>query len=66
MLKGRRFNRTKSFEQRLSDEAAKLRGQAKDIAPGMDRERLIRMARQAESASNVSQWLRPRGLQAPK
>ena len=62
----RRFKQTESFEQRLSQQAAKLRKQAQDTAPGMAREQLIRMARQAETASHMSEWLRSPGLQPPR
>jgi hypothetical protein len=53
-------------KQRLSDEAAKLRNEALDTPPGVERERLIRRAQNAESASQVSGWLNSRGLQPPK
>jgi hypothetical protein len=65
MLKRRRFNQTETLEQRLSQEAARLRDQARHSAPG-DREQLIRRARQAEAASHMSEWLRSPGLQPPK
>jgi hypothetical protein len=38
-------------KQRLSEEAAKLRNEALDIPPGVERDRLIRRAQNAESAS---------------
>jgi hypothetical protein len=53
-------------KQRLSDEAAKFRNEALDKPPGVERERLIRRAQNAESASQVSGWLSSRGLQPPK
>jgi hypothetical protein len=61
----RRFKQTVPFEQRLIEEAAKLRKQAHDTAPGVERERLIRLARQAETASGISELLRSPGLQPP-
>jgi hypothetical protein len=53
-------------KQRLSEEAAKLRNEALDIPPGVERDRLIRRAQNAESASQVKGWLNSRGLQPPK
>ena len=62
----RRFKQTETLEQRLSSTAARLREEAKRAPPGMDKEQLIRRARQAESASHMSQWLRSPELQPPK
>ena len=62
----RRFMQTQPLEQRLSEEAANLRKQAQGTPPGIERERLIRRARQAETASHMTEWLSSRGLQAPK
>jgi hypothetical protein len=36
------------------------------MQPGIERERLIRRARQAEVGAQMSQWLSSPGLQAPK
>jgi hypothetical protein len=66
MSQRRRFEQTQSFEQRLSEEAAKLRKEAQDTPPGIERERLVRRARQAETASHVNGWLTSPGLQPPK
>jgi hypothetical protein len=64
----RRFKQTQTqpLEQRLSEEAANLRKQAQGTPPGIERERLIRRARLAETASHMTEWLSSRGLQAPK
>ena len=53
-------------KQRLSEEAAKLRNEALGTPPGVERERLIRRAQDAESASQLNGWLNSRGLQPPK
>ena len=50
---------------RLVDEAERLRKQARGTPPGIERERLIRRARQIETASHVSEWLSSPGLRAP-
>jgi hypothetical protein len=62
----RRFMQTQPLEQRLSEEAANLRKLAQGTPPGIERERLIRRARLAETASHMNEWLSSRGLQAPK
>jgi predicted trehalose synthase len=62
----RRFKQTESLEQRLTEEAAKLRKEAQGTPPGVERERLIKRARQAETASHLSEWLTSPGLQPPK
>jgi len=62
----RRFKQTQSLEQRLSDQASKLRKEAQGTPPGIEREQLIERARQAETASHMNEWLSSRGLQPPK
>jgi len=62
----RRFKQTVSLEERLSEEAKRLREEAKLLPPGAVRESLLRRARQAETGSNMSEWLRSPGLQSPK
>ena len=65
-MQGRRFSqKIDSLEDRLAEEAAKLRKEAQGTPPGIDRERLMRRARQAETGSHLSEWLRTRGLQPP-
>ena len=55
-----------SDKQRLAEQAAKLRKEAQGTPPGIERERLIRRARQAESALQVNGWLNSRDLRPPK
>ena len=62
----RRFKQTQSLEERLVGEATRWREQAKSLPPGTDRETLIRKAREAETASRMSEWLESPGLQATK
>ena len=59
-------NRRRSVEQCLADESIRLRDEARAMPPGVARDRLIRMARQAETASRVNAWLASPGLRAPK
>jgi hypothetical protein len=66
MQKRRRFKQTETLEQRLTEEAAKLRKEAQGTPPGLERELLIKRARQTETASHLSEWLTSPGLQPPK
>ena len=52
-------------EQRFAAEAKRLRQEAKGTPPGVAREALLRKARQAETGSQISEWLRSSGLQPP-
>ena len=65
-MQRRRFNQTQSLEVRLANEATKLRKEASGTPHGIDRERLIRRARQAETGSHLSAWLSSPGLQPPR
>ncbi|MCS3497595.1 hypothetical protein M2232_004407 [Bradyrhizobium japonicum] len=55
-----------SLEERLAAEAERLSEQAKKLPRGPERETLIRRARQAETGSHISEWLKSPGLQPPK
>ena len=65
-MQRRQFKHTVSLEERLTQEAARLRQEAKGTPPGIERERMIRRARQAETASHMTEWLSSPGLQRPK
>lgn len=65
-MQRRRFKQTTSLEERLAEQAQRLRLEAKLLPPGIERERAIRKARQAETGSHVSEWLTSPGLRAPK
>jgi hypothetical protein len=62
----RRFKQTVSLEERHSQEAKRLREEAKLLPPGTVREALSRKARQAETGSHMSEWLRSPELQPAK
>ena len=62
----RRVKQTQTLKSRLSAEAARLREEAKKLPHGIQREELLRKARQAETASHMSEWLTSPGLQPPK
>jgi len=43
-----------------------LREEARRTQPGLEREALLRKARQAETAAHMEEWLRSPGLSPPK
>jgi hypothetical protein len=56
-----------TFEERLAEEAKKCKEAAEREPPGSTSQQvLLRRARQAETASHISDWLRSPGLQSPK
>jgi hypothetical protein len=65
-MKRRRFKQTLSLEERLAEEGKRLREEAKLLQPGAAREALVRRARQAETGSHMSEWLRSPGLRPPE
>lgn len=65
MLKRRRIKQTRSLVERLADDAARLRDEARALAPGRRREMLLRRARQDETAMQIDAWLHSPGLRAP-
>ena len=62
----RRFEQIRPLDQRLEEEAKRLRKEAQGTPPGDEREKLIRRARQAETALRIEEWLRSPGLRSPK
>ena len=65
-MERRRFKQETSLDQRLEDHAKRLRKEAQGTPAGIKRDDLIRRARQAETASRLSEWLSSPGLQSPK
>jgi hypothetical protein len=66
-MKRRRVKHQASFEERLATEARRLRELAKGLQPGsIEREQLIRKARQADTAVHMNEWLSSPGLTSPK
>jgi len=64
-MQRRRFKQIDPLEKRLSEEVQRLRKQAQGTPPGIERERLLRRARQAETASHIGEWLNSPGLKSP-
>ena len=65
-MRRRRFEQIQSLEIRLAEESKRLREEAKLLPPGAVREELLRRARQAETGSHMSAWLRSPGLRPPE
>ncbi|MBR1120298.1 hypothetical protein JQ628_02135 [Bradyrhizobium lablabi] len=66
VTKRRRIRQTDILETRLAEEARRLREQARLLPPGLQREGLLRKARQADVGAHISEWLRSPGLKSPQ
>jgi hypothetical protein len=62
----RRFTQTITLEERLADEAKRLRDEAKKLPPGPEQAELLRKARENEMVAEVAGWITSPGLQPPK
>ena len=62
----RRIKHTASFAERLASEAEQFRKAAAAAEPGLERELLLKRARQAETAAHMNEWLSSPGLRSPK
>ena len=65
-MQRRRFKENAPLNQRLTEQAERLRKEAQGTPPGATRDQLIRQARQAETASHMQEWLSSPGLQPPR
>ncbi|WP_426435433.1 hypothetical protein [Bradyrhizobium genosp. P] len=54
-----------SLEEKLAIEAQEQRERAKNMPPCVERDALIRRARQNEAAAHMADWLTSHGLQSP-
>jgi hypothetical protein len=66
MQQRRRFTQIHNLEDRLGEEAKRLREEAEMLPPGPVRDAALRRARQAETGSHMSEWLRSPGLRSPE
>lgn len=62
----RRFKQTTILEERLAEEARRLREEAELLPHGPVRDAALRRARDAEAGAHINHWLRSHGLQPPK
>jgi hypothetical protein len=65
-MRRQRIDHASSLQERLADQAQRFREQAKTLPPGPERDELIRKARQAETASHLSEWVASPGLRPPE
>nr|WP_128970774.1 hypothetical protein [Bradyrhizobium tropiciagri] len=56
--KRRRVKQTNSLEERLLERARQLHQQAAALSPGIEKEALLKLARQAEAGASMTEWLR--------
>jgi hypothetical protein len=66
MQKRRRFKQTALLRDRLVSYAKSSREKAQQLAPGTERDALLRKASQADTASHLDEWVNSSGLQPPK
>jgi uncharacterized membrane-anchored protein YhcB (DUF1043 family) len=64
-MQRRHFKHTATLKDRLAQAAQEARQHAKTLAPGKDRDDLLRFARQSDTASHIDEWLSSPGLRAP-
>ena len=55
----RRVKHADSLEARLLERAKQLREQAAAAVPGIEKDALLKLARQAEAGASMTEWLRP-------
>jgi hypothetical protein len=60
------FKQTKSLHDRLRIFADDVRARAAKLPPGVERDALLKKARQADTASHLDEWVNSTGLQLPK
>jgi hypothetical protein len=65
-MQGRRTKHSKTFEDRLAEQAQTDRQRAQMMPPGPERDALMRKARQYETAAHLNEWIFSPGLQPPK
>ena len=66
MQQRRRFKQTVSLQDRISSFSETALKVAALLPPGAERDVLLRKARQADTAANLTDWVNSPGLQPPK
>jgi hypothetical protein len=61
----RRFKQSTSLQDRLASFARQIEDEASKCPPGPDREKLLKKARQAETAARLDGWVTASDGQAP-
>ena len=65
-MQRRRFKQIAPLDQRMTEHAERLRKEAQGTPPGIQRDKLIRRARLAETAAHMQKWLTSPGLRSPQ
>ena len=66
MLARRHFKQAVSLKDRLASFAQDVRKKADLLPAGRQREDMLKMARQADTAAHLEDWANSPGLQSPK
>jgi hypothetical protein len=61
-MQRRRFNQTTTLDQRLEEQAERLRKKLRASRPSLKRDIMIRKARHAETGARIQDWLKSTGL----
>nr|WP_239624652.1 hypothetical protein [Bradyrhizobium sp. I71] len=61
-----RSKQTRSLEERMAEQAARLKDQASQLPAGAEREAMLKRARIAETGAHLSDWITSPGLRPPK
>ncbi|QFI71368.1 hypothetical protein F8237_02695 [Bradyrhizobium betae] len=64
--KRRRVQQTRSLEDRMAEQAKRLRDQASGLPAGAEREALLKRVRIAETGAHLSGWLQSSGSRLPE
>jgi hypothetical protein len=65
-MERRHFNRIDPLDENLSEQAARLRKEARGTPPGVERDKLLRRARQLETAAHLREWVASPGLRSSR
>jgi hypothetical protein len=66
MQRRRRIKQLLSLEERLAEEAKRLREEAKKLPPCPTQARLLRKAREDQMGAHMTEWITFPGSQSPK
>ena len=65
MAERRRFKQFLSLNDRLQLFSEQLKAKAAELRPGIEKDALLRRARQADVASRIDEWINSPGLKPP-
>ncbi|WP_439360695.1 hypothetical protein [Bradyrhizobium sp. DASA03007] len=65
MTERRRITQTRSLDERMAEQALKLKQQASRLPAGKERDELLKRARIAEAGSFINTWISSPGLEPP-